>query len=436
MSAYAISLAPNFRRVRRWLPRQGDASVDFLWLLMALTLVRGVIYAILNPPFGSPDEWDHFQYVQHLATFGNIGSGGAEENQPIPYYALMVPAYWLTAGQSPAVQDLAIRFASLPFLLGIVLFTWLAARKMVPDGFSAPLIAAAFVALQSENTVIGASASNDIAANFVAALLTYLVVSMVTKHGRWTALSIVVAVGAALMTKGQILPVAAISGVVLLVYFLKNGRSSKPARLVLYACLVILTVGLALAAREGELLQLWRAKSALSLLGEWPRLAETAQRTGLTPFSYQLTSFWGAFLGESVRPCPEWYFAPTAVTLFASLGYFLTIARRSKASITLGIMLPRVVLASMIIVQWLALYLFYLRANLIPGNPWPLQAFQGRYMLPILAPLGLLVGDGWSLVPGRGYQAVLCVGVLAVLASFDISSLASLVGHYNWSTGN
>ena len=62
-----------------------------LYILLALTLVRGVLYAMLNPPFGSPDERAHFQYVQHLATGGAVARG-AEGHQPVPYYALMVPA--------------------------------------------------------------------------------------------------------------------------------------------------------------------------------------------------------------------------------------------------------------------------------------------------------------------------------------------------------
>ena len=143
----------------------GNSARAFLWILLALTLVRGILYAIFNPPFGSPDETEHFKYVAYLATGGAAGPIGAEQHQPVPYYALMVPAYWLTASYPDVLQNLAIRIASLPLLLGIVAFTWLAAREMAPNKPLIAVVATAFVALHPENTVIAASANNDTAAN-------------------------------------------------------------------------------------------------------------------------------------------------------------------------------------------------------------------------------------------------------------------------------
>ncbi len=319
----AVSTTSQHRRICRWLPGTGDTSVDFLWVLLAVTLVRGVIYAVLNPPFGSPDERDHVQYVRYLATFGRSGEAGVESSQPIPYYALMVPAYWLTAGQSTAIQDLAIRLASLPFLPGIVLFTWLAGRKMAPGKPFVPVVAAAFVGLHPQLAYIGASANNDNAANFMAAVLTYGVVSLFSSQpSRVSLAGTAAAIGAALMTKGQILPVVAAAVAVLLGRLGQRSFGVRSAKLYLYLAGGIGIAFLALTTARGAGLAA-RAWHVLSVSLSPQILADPIAQRGLDPFSYQFASFWGAFLGEALRPADPWYMAPLAILVLGAVGYLI-----------------------------------------------------------------------------------------------------------------
>lgn len=435
MSVNVGSLAFDRHQFRHWLPGSGDASVDFLWVVLALTLVRGVIYAVLNPPFGSPDEKPHFEYVANLATAGASGPRGDEAYQPVPYYALMVPAYWLTAGASPEVQDLAIRLAGLPFLLGVVLFTWLAGRRMAPGKPFVPVVAAAFVGLHPQLAYIGASANNDNAANFMAAVLTYLMVTLLAGNApRWAIPATAVAIGVALMTKGQILPVVAVCVAALLGVVVQRAVEARSTWLLLSIPAAALLSAIALSTKEGAN-HIERTRLALSTLEDWRAAVGIAERSGLEPLSYQFVSFWAAFLGESVHPAVIWYLLPGLVMASGLAGYALGGPRAMwRVPWRLAPIALRVFLGVALVGGFLPAYLVYLWVHRMPGYPWTLQQLQGRYTLVSLATLALLVADGISSLPqGRvARPTLLSVAALALLAAFDAGSIASLAGHHSW----
>ena len=136
--------SPEANSLSRKPRRRSLSGTDLLWILLALAAVRGVIYALLNPYLTGPDEAEHLKYVAYLATGGASGELGAEGKQPVPYYAMLAPAYWLAMDYSPAVQALAVRLASVPLLLGQVALAWLAARKLAPARPLVAMVAAGF----------------------------------------------------------------------------------------------------------------------------------------------------------------------------------------------------------------------------------------------------------------------------------------------------
>ncbi len=436
MSVNVGSLAFDRQQLRRWLPGSGDASVDLLWILLALTLVRGVIYAVLNPPFGSPDERPHFDYVANLATAGVSGPRGDEGHQPIPYYALMVPAYWLTAGHSPAVQDLAVRLSSLPLLLAMVTFSWLSARKMAPDKPVVPLIATTIVALEPENSVIAASANNDTAANLMGAILTYLLVSLLVSPTRWSIPLVLVGLVASLFTKGQTLPIALLLGLLVLAQTSRRVIHTKSLGLILGVVVAAICMGLALTTPEGHQL-VTRSQAKLSVLAYWPLLIDTARSTGFGPFSYQMVSYWSAFLGESVHPAIPWYLGPVAITVLGSVGYIVHITSHFKAPLPRlrSALLLRATLVLMILGVWSMSYLYFLSISnpaLQVSDGWILQTMHGRYLLATLVPLSLLVAEGWNLLIPETWKKQAAIAILVVFVAFDLSSVVALMSHYAW----
>ena len=59
-----------------------------LGLLLALAAVRGVLYALIIPPWQSPDETGHFEYAWHLTSLRHIPT--REETSPAFEQELLV----------------------------------------------------------------------------------------------------------------------------------------------------------------------------------------------------------------------------------------------------------------------------------------------------------------------------------------------------------
>jgi hypothetical protein len=410
--------------------------VDFLWVILALTLVRGVIYAVLNPPFGSPDELAHYEYVRALGS--GAGDRGVESHQPVLYYALMVPAYWLTAGAAPETQDLAIRLASLPFLLGVVLFTWLAARRMAPGKPFVPVVAAALVGLHPQLAYIGASANNDNAANLMGAVLTYLVVQLLSGDvSRRTIFVMIFAVGASLVTKGQILPMAALS--LLMGFGAALAAGSGEVRWALTTAGGLLAIAGALLLRtSGGAATLTDSSGVLSVVGELPKAQGLADQSGAGSLAFLFGSLWASFVVDSVQPNPVWYLGPTAVVVLAAVGHLARLAApvRPNTAVSLHPIILRLALGSMVVGCLVAVYLRYLDSFRAPFPYAHETLLQGRFLFVALPALALLVADGLDALAGRlaGGRLVSRAVAAAVvgLAAFDLASLLSLSGWYGW----
>ncbi len=432
--AVALSLAAIRNTIR--LPELRGSN-GIILILLGLALVRGILYAVLNPPFGSPDERDHFQYVAYLATNGAAGPIGEEGHQPVGYYALMVPTYRLTTGHPAAIQLLAIRLASIPFLLGTVVFTWLAARKMTPRRVVVPILAASMVALHPQLAYIGASANNDGSANFMGAVLAYLVISLIAdKLHRWVIPVTAVASGIALLTKGQILPMVAVSVVALTARIVATMRTSDLWKLLLFATACALVAAAFVSSRAGQRM-LDTAGAPGSMLVDWPKAWGIAQQSGTDPlsyvFTYTLTSFWAALLGESVRPANVWYIGPTLIVLLAAGGYLLRLSNRTGSPIlTRSMIMLRVVLFCMVVGVGLVAVLRYLYWFQFDSYAWRLQILQGRFLHVALAPLALLTAEGWSLLLRRRSRAPFALMIVGMFALLDANSLAALASHYSW----
>lgn len=409
-----------------------DSSSFTLFLFLCVVLVQGVLYAVLSPPFDGPDERAHLEYVAYLATSGASGPIGAEGHQPIGYYALMAPVYWLVRGQSVDVQLLAIRIASIPFMMGTVLLVWFAARAMAPRGNRVPLLAAGFVGLQPGLAYFSASANNDNAANLMGAALTYLVVTLLVGKPRgWAVPATAAAIGVAVLTKGQILPMMAVTAVVLAFHVIARIRTSSRSKLLLYAMVPVVLAIVGVAGRAGERMIIVAEQSG-SMVVDWSKALEMIQQSAVQqPFAYMFLTFWTAYLGAAVRPANAWYFALAGVMLLAAAGYVLTLVL-SRSYLSHSAVLLRVALIGMLFGVGLIAYLRYLYWFQYPNYPWRMQLLQGHFLHVTMAPLALLLGEGWSLLIPSRVRAVGGWSILALLIAFNVASLAVLVGYYAW----
>ncbi|HEV7772188.1 MAG TPA: DUF2142 domain-containing protein [Conexibacter sp.] len=209
-----------------------------LALLLAVTAVLGLAWAVVMPPFQGPDESDHFAYVQHLAetgsapsstVFSGAGSYSTEQGEalsalglratlanptarpmwstldqqrwerfermlpqngrsdgegadpaaknPPAYYAYEGVFYRLSPDTSLFGRQLVTRLASVLLLMLTVGLVWIAASELTRQTW-ARVLAAGVVALQPQLSFIGAIVNPDIL--LVAVWTAFITLSIVT----------------------------------------------------------------------------------------------------------------------------------------------------------------------------------------------------------------------------------------------------------------
>jgi len=206
----------TWRVMRGWVVEQ-----RWLALLLALALLRGALYAVIVPPWQSPDETGHFEYVWLLAHLRRVpvraDASPGFEGQLIDslyrwrfgeYIARPLPAERpdrLSAMPRPTMvsrtrtlggrfslayvvqalatvpllhkgleaQLLAVRLSSVLLNAWIVAAAYLTFRVLFPDRELAAVLAAAIVLLNPQHTFINATVGDGTLAEAGAALAVY-----------------------------------------------------------------------------------------------------------------------------------------------------------------------------------------------------------------------------------------------------------------------
>lgn len=285
--------------------------------VFAVTLLIGLSWSLLTPPFQAPDEQDHFAYAQQLAENHKSASqvpgllppwssslviglqstralaiaekpdgrppwlerderawarldtprasrkdgGGlttAATHGPV-YYGVMTVPYEIAGGASIWTQLTAMRIASALLAALTVLFVLLAAREVAGDRRLFAVGAALIVALNPMFTFIGASVNSDVGVNAAAALLLLLLLRAARR--------------------GLTLPVALAIGVTLGVLPVIKGTSYA-----LYVVAVLVLLALLVKCRDRRVLVGIAATVAAVVLVQigWSNVAATFDRTTFT----------------------------------------------------------------------------------------------------------------------------------------------------------
>jgi len=207
--------------------------------LVAVTVANGWAWALLTPPFDSPDESEHFAYVQYFAETGHrvarhprrdrsthsaeqqhaldalrlfsyterrdgrppwlernerrwaerlareprpppqdTGGGNAiatQLNDPL-YYGSLAPAYLVAQGGSSWTQLTAARLLTVLYGAIVVLCAFAVVRELLPTRPWAAAAAGLLLAFQPMFAFISSSVNNDGGVNAMAALAVYLTV--------------------------------------------------------------------------------------------------------------------------------------------------------------------------------------------------------------------------------------------------------------------
>ena len=254
------------------LPNRERQRLLFLALILALMLVRGLLYLAAFPPWQHYDEPTHFEYVRLIAERGRLPQDGdhdlemrreiaasmhetgfwvdpgsppidfwsttppdigiSELVHPPLYYVLLALLQPLAAHQGIGVQLYLARLGSILLSLVVVVSAFGLVAEVFPRRQMLPVAVAAFIALLPPFVALMSSVNNDVGAAASGSLLLWATVRMVRRGpSLLRAAMVLLLAGACIATKSTASIVAV---AVLLVlgggYLLRKGLTPRKRR--------------------------------------------------------------------------------------------------------------------------------------------------------------------------------------------------------------
>jgi len=423
-------------------------------LLLVCHLVLGVYYSVVIPIWEAHDEIGHYAKVRYIATERRLPPPGAttapimdETHQPPLYYLLAaVPVMALPLEESLAYRanpyvgyadaqgghNVAIHHPSseawpyrgdvlgvhlarwVSVLLGaiVVLLVYASARALWPQRALMRWSAALFVAAWPQFRFSTAVVNNDIAAMLASSVMLYGLVLWLrgyetVRSGVWLALGM----GMLALAKTNGLPILAVGALGLAI-----GSRRRLGDLWLSGLVAALGIAIVLAAW-------WYLRNVQAtgrlIGGPWSTLGDllagrdgpdVAGRSGLEAGSWlhALRTFWAGF-GQNNVAYPDWvYGAAVAIVMPPLAGMIAWASERRPSDQVTAVMLA---------------CLMVMAAVVVPQVLWALRGWthvQGRYLLPSLPALALLLGLGWSSLGERlalHWLSAVPVGAMIALVS-------------------
>lgn len=414
--------------------RQFIDSNRLVLLLVALTLVRGVIYASLTVPWWmGHDEEFHFAQARHLADRLAEGHLSQDQNWPqemvatfqafplsrwywnsdqpvnltdIPnrYASFRRPSlsYYLYAWPGQLVRHQAVltqvfifRLVSVLLTAGTILLAALSARQVFTDSPMAQILPAWLILFNPSFMVISSSISDGNLATLLAGAVFYLLLlEIVQEHIGWKSLLALGLTIVAFQTKPTTYFLVLVWGILLIGRTWQFGRKYR-LWLGIIGGLFITTLVFLLPKR----FQVWLPRFTQPEL-PW---AEGLAYAFYYEYLWKLfASFWIVLGHEVYRLARGWYLTLFLFSLLAGLGLLLYIwGGHRKRTVSRSLLLA----------------LLFAGASI--GVLFGLAVFRGdhlrlaRYIFPAMIPLSILMVAGWrGLLPGRWQARGL--GLLAV----------------------
>lgn len=443
-----------------------------LFLILALYLILGLAYSIINPIFESPDESLNYANIRFFVEERRLPVLTPDEptkaHHPPAYYVLgalltswvpnenydliteRVNAFWIHRVDEPGVDNKNLylhdpELEGFPYqdvTLGVHLVRWLSllmggatilciyatTRELVPGRPALAVLSVAVVALNPMFLFISASVHDDALANLVAAGMLYLA-ARVLRRGVTMRRAVALGgfVGLALLTKLTCLLVVPTIGLALLVSLWTGGKSLRWREVLQFGSTitaVALMVGGWWLIRNqivyGEPTSMARQVEAWGgFRTNAPNLAAAIRELG-----FLHDSFWGVF-GYGQLPMPaSAYAVPRLLGLLSLGGWTLAWARRrahpSRSAFgALGPLswAPVAVVASAGLITFLVVFV---RMTLID------TANFGRYLFVSLAFLAPLYAAGLAEWTGNR-TSLTAAGVVTIMLGLALFALLGVL---------
>lgn len=408
------------------------------WSLAGLSIALGMLWALVVPPFGAPDEPAHLQAVAQVRDRGELprmevrfdsdpdgvivwppadraivaAARRAGQTDPLrlaPYESFQPPLYYVLGAlatvpwrDDPLASLYVLRAISVLFGAGTVVACWWAARWLAPGEPLWAWAAAGLLALVPQAGFNAATAGNDSLVNFLCAVgLASLFRSLRDRRDDRFLVRAGAIAGAALLTKQNglaLVPAIALTALFRARDAGEGRRLAALARLAFGSSVSFFVVGGWTFLRNiwvyGEptgvaaIARHFRSRFITIDVGSasaWEAVLVTAWQ-----------SFWGRF-GWMDKRLPDWAYTGTFVIVAALV--MMTCVRLMIRWRTVSRVAWRC--SSLMAVVWLATAGLFLWVNFVSHG---FQA-QGRYFLPAAVPIVLAITGGlaWS-GPSRAWR--------------------------------
>jgi 4-amino-4-deoxy-L-arabinose transferase-like glycosyltransferase len=446
--------------------------------VLALALVKGVVWSVVIPAWYGPDEASHYAYVQEMVedhwlprgsdpnsgmyypreivcSENNLGIGSPSEmfNAEPPfgapwvtctasapadrhatspsvvaggyspvYYAAAMPFYLLAQPLSVESRLAAVRLWSV--LLGVLAaaFAYLAARWAFPDSPALGVAAAVLFVLQPMNSQQTAIVNNDALLIAVAAAFWWRFYRTI-RHGFSTreALVMGILIGLAYLAKPQGIFLAA---AVPIAYLFSSDRGpirneiKRVGRLIAISAAPVIAgvaIGAVLSALAGNSTALTPAPGGYHGVSQYL----TAYTDGHFERAYWLfiTSFWGYF-GWFQAALPSYVYVVIALAVAAGVIGAVSVSLTSSPTRRVVIASLLAVLIPVALTMLLELYSYQVTHVLV---------LQGRSFLMLLFPLIVVLFRGWERLIPRPARSALPAAIILAAILLNLVSLAVMV---------
>lgn len=402
------------------LSRSSVAHRRLVVALFAVGLALRLVLLHATPPFAAPDEAAHFRYLQYVATHHALPIQHArmgqtsdyEDYQPPLYYVISAPVYAAAQRLTGDETETLGALRSLSLLWWVATFACAVAlvRRLRLDGTLPGIVAIGLVALLPTYIALSIAVTND---GLAVALSTAALMVAANPVTRRAALTLGLLMGLALLAK---LTAIALLPAVLVWLYLRR----VPVRHLLIAGGTAAAVVAPFFIRNLLTYGDPTAEKVANIPYQWTGIATAIRASAINI----IPTFWSTYgPGNGVSPFSSIETTLT-VALFAA-AVWVALSRRRIWHLVLPTPLGAFLCASA--VGGMVAIALTMRFGLLYDQP------QGRYLFPLLVPLGLIAGaalEGLGLSRARRYVVPLCALALAVYAlacvSLDLSSVGAV----------
>lgn len=454
--------------------RMTQGRPHFLGLLLVLTLIRGLIYAVVIPPWQAPDETGHFEYAWLMARLGRVPT--PEDISPTFERELMASLYeWrygefigrpLPEGIPDRIRDLpanvfarnsrtvlsgrfslsylwpapflhplrfqdltlqlfVARLSSVLLNIGIVWLAYQTFSELVLSRSYLIWSMTAVVVFLPQHTFINSTVGDGPLAELMACLVLYCWARIFRRGvNAWTVSGIAIGTLIGIWSKATAAFLIPLDVGLALWWFFRQPR--RTWRHVAYVCVGVGLLGLVALAWDYYRSPL--GSRTLSMFWESLPVQEWiwVDARGLA-FGEALLgghdSFWANFGWMSVTVSPRWYGAILLLTLVAVVGWILGRKDQEDFPPWAAAMMGGSLLMALIIFVWKGL--------LAPFSGY--YQSQGRYLFPAVIPVGFLLVGGWMQIIPPGRRQILIMAAVMLFAMFDAWSLMGYIVPYFYS---